>query len=89
MESAASGLLAGRSLARRLQGKETPPLPDATMLGALSQYVSGYEGKDFQPTGANFGILPPLPEHIRDKRERYGRLAARALEALGEYSKPV
>ncbi len=89
MESAASGLLAGRSLARRLQGKETPPLPDATMLGALSQYVSGYEGKDFQPMGANFGILPPLPEHIRDKRERYGRLAARALEALGEYSKPV
>ncbi|MCI8385283.1 MAG: methylenetetrahydrofolate--tRNA-(uracil(54)-C(5))-methyltransferase (FADH(2)-oxidizing) TrmFO [Acutalibacter sp.] len=89
MESAASGLLAGRSLARRLQGKEAPPLPDATMLGALSQYVSGYEGKDFQPMGANFGILPPLPGHIRDKRERYGRLAARALEALGEYSKPV
>lgn len=85
MESAASGLLAGRSLAHRLRGQEVRSLPETTMLGALSRYVSGYEGKDFQPMGANFGILPPLPERIRDKRERYGRLAARALEDLEEY----
>lgn len=85
MESAASGLLAGRSLARRLLGKEVRPLPETAMVGALSRYVSGYGGKDFQPMGANFGILPPLPQRIRDKRERYAGLAARALEDLGEY----
>lgn len=82
MESAASGLLAGINAARRLQGRETLILPETTMLGALSRYVSGYEGKDFQPMGANFGILPPLPERIRDKRERYAALSRRALRDL-------
>ncbi len=85
MESAASGLLAGRNLARRLRGQEPLVLPEETMTGALSRYVSGYEGKDFQPMGANFGILPPLPERVRDKRERYSRLAQRALQALTDY----
>ncbi|WP_322175218.1 methylenetetrahydrofolate--tRNA-(uracil(54)-C(5))-methyltransferase (FADH(2)-oxidizing) TrmFO [Acutalibacter caecimuris] len=82
MESAASGIMAGRNAVRRLRGQETVVLPDTTMTGALSRYISGYTGKDFQPMGANFGILPPLGEQIRDKRERYGRLAQRALEAL-------
>lgn len=82
MESAASGLMAGLNLARRLKGQKPLILPEETMIGALSRYVSGYAGKDFQPMGANFGILPPLPERIRDKRERYARLSRRALEAL-------
>ena len=57
-------------------------LPETTMTGALARYVSGYTGKDFQPMGANFGILPALEETIRDKRKRYGALAARALRDL-------
>ena len=85
MESAASGILAGRNALRRLRGQEPLILPETTMIGALSRYVSGYEGGNFQPMGANFGILPPLSEKIRDKRERYGRLAQRALEDLEEY----
>lgn len=59
MESASSGLLAGLNLARRLSGQETLVLPETTMLGALARYVAGYQGKDFQPMGANFGVLPP------------------------------
>lgn len=82
MESAASGMLAGMNAVRRLRGQETLVLPETTMMGALSRYIAGYEGKDFQPMGANFGILPPLPERIRDKRERYGRLSQRALNDL-------
>ena len=82
MESASSGMLAGINAARRLLGREPLLLPETTMLGVLSRYISGYEGRDFQPMGANFGILPPLPERIRDKRERYGRLAQRALHDL-------
>ena len=60
-------------------------LPETTMMGALSRYVSGYEGKDFQPMGANFGVLPPLPEKIRDKRQRYLALAQRGLNDLESY----
>lgn len=82
MESAASGMLAGMNAVRRLRGQETLVLPETTMMGALARYIAGYEGKDFQPMGANFGILPPLPERIRDKRERYGRLSQRALNDL-------
>ena len=82
MESASSGLLAGVNLARRLEGKEPLVLPETTMMGALARYMSGYEGKDFQPMGANFGVLPPLPEKIRDKRQLYGALAQRGLSDL-------
>lgn len=82
MESAASGILAGRNAVRRLRGENPLVLPDITMIGALSHYIAEYTGKDFQPMGANFGVLPPLPEKIRDKRERYMALSQRALEAL-------
>ena len=79
MESAGSGILAGINLARRLNGRGPLLLPETTMLGALSRHVSQYAGKDFQPMGANFGVLPPLPEKIRDKRQRYMALSQRAL----------
>lgn len=79
MESAGSGVLAGINLARRLQGRKPLLLPETTMLGALSRHVFQYAGKDFQPMGANFGVLPPLPEKIRDKRQRYMALSQRAL----------
>ena len=82
MESASSGILAGINLARKLSGKAPLLLPETTMMGALARYISGYEGKDFQPMGANFGVLPPLPEKIRDKRQRYMALAQRGLADL-------
>ena len=59
------------------------------MMGALSRYVSGYEGKDFQPMGANFGVLPPLSEKIRDKRQRYGTLSRRGLRDLEAYCREM
>ena len=89
MESASSGLLAGLNLARRLAGKEPLVLPGTTMMGALARYVSGYEGKDFQPMGANFGVLPPLPERIRDKRQRYMALSQRGLRDLETYCREM
>ena len=89
MESASSGLLAGLNLARRLAGKEPLVLPETTMMGALARYVSGYEGKDFQPMGANFGVLPPLPERIRDKRQRYMALSQRGLRDLETYCREM
>ncbi len=82
MESASSGILAGINAVRRMRQEAPLILPETTMTGALSRYISGYAGKDFQPMGANFGILPSLPERIRDKRERYMALAQRALADL-------
>ncbi len=84
MESASSGILAGLNAVAKLKGLAPLILPDVTMMGRLAQYISGYEGHDFQPMGANFGILSPLDTHIRDKRLRYEALSARALDALGD-----
>ena len=81
MESAASGILAGVNAYRRLTGQAPLALPAETMVGALSRHIST-ETADFQPMGASFGLLPPLPEQIRDKKERYGALARRSLEIL-------
>ncbi|HEX5324400.1 MAG TPA: methylenetetrahydrofolate--tRNA-(uracil(54)-C(5))-methyltransferase (FADH(2)-oxidizing) TrmFO, partial [Capsulimonadaceae bacterium] len=82
VESAATGILAGRNAARLGQGKPLIALPKETMLGALVDYVCAYEGKDFQPMNSNWGIVPPLEEKIRDKREKQRQLAERALTAL-------
>lgn len=79
MESASSGILAGINMFRKLNGHDPLVLPDYTMLGALTNYVTTSTSKDFQPMGANFGVIPPLDEHIRDKKERYAALSARAL----------
>jgi len=83
MESASSGILAGINAARYLQDESPFVLPKTTMMGALTGYISDQSVENFQPMGANFGILPPLDEHIRDKKQRYGALAQRALETLG------
>ena len=85
MESAASGLLAGLHLARRLSQEEPTLPPETTMLGALSRYVSRYPGKDFQPMGSNMGILPSLENPVRDKRLRYQALADRSLQDLARW----
>ncbi len=87
MESAASGLMAGINLARRLLGEETVVLPENTMIGALSRYISDESVKNFQPMGANFGVLPPLPDKIRDKQERYMQLANRGMASLKEFAR--
>ena len=79
MESASSGILAGINMFRKLNGTQPLILPDYTMLGALTNYVTTSASKDFQPMGANFGVIPPLDEHIRDKKERYAALSKRAL----------
>ena len=80
MESAASGLLAARSLYARLCGRPWSPPPETTMCGALIRYITT-PNKDFQPMGANMGILPPRPD-IRDKRERYAALSETAQAAM-------
>ncbi len=82
MESASSGILAGINALRRLRGECSLVLPEDTMTGALSRHVAESVSGDFQPMGANFGVLPPIEPHIRDKKERYKALAERGLSSL-------
>ncbi|MBQ8503630.1 MAG: methylenetetrahydrofolate--tRNA-(uracil(54)-C(5))-methyltransferase (FADH(2)-oxidizing) TrmFO [Clostridia bacterium] len=87
MESASSGIMAGLNMARRLEGKETVIFPETTMIGALSRYISDESVVNFQPMGANFGVLPPIEPKIRDKKERYMALAQRGIKDLENYLK--
>ena len=80
MESASSGILAGYNAAQKILGNEKLVLPEITMMGALTKYISDETVKNFQPMGAAFGIIPPLEEKIRDKKERYEALAKRSLQ---------
>ncbi len=82
MESAASGIMAGINMTRKLSGKDSLILPTDTMIGALSHYISDESVTDFQPMGANMGILPPCPTRIKDKQERYRIVAEAALMSL-------
>ena len=87
MESAASGIVAAINAVNYLQNKPPLILPKISMIGALLNYITDQSVANFQPMGANFGILPTLDTHIKDKKERYAALADRSLQyfkTLGE-----
>ncbi len=86
MESAACGLLAARAVYARLTGRPYTPPPANTMCGALVGYLTT-PNKDFQPMGANMGILPRTQaiDAIRDKRERYQALSDAARAAMAAW----
>lgn len=84
MESAACGLLAARSIWARLTGRDWAPPPQTTMCGALLGYITT-PNKDFQPMGANMGILPARPD-IRDKRARYAALSETAQAEMRKWA---
>lgn len=79
VESIASGLVAGINAG----AEHSRIFPNDTMIGALTDYIVT-PNNNFQPMNANFGILPPLQEKIKDKHERYEKLAQRAMEILNK-----
>lgn len=83
VESISSGFVAGINAANKVLGKDKIIFPEETMIGKLANYIST-ENPKFQPMNANFGILPELPEKIRDKKLKYEKLANRALEKISE-----
>ncbi len=83
VESAASGFSAGVHLARKLSGKPAIDFTAETAIGALGHYVAEYNGGDFQPMNVTFGIMDGYPERIRNKQERYHKIAERSLERIG------
>jgi len=85
IESAASGLLAGLNAWRCLNHMSPLVFPPVTTLGALARHLEMSTSENFQPMNINFGLLPPLAERIRNKRERNSRISERALETLSEF----
>ncbi len=81
VESISSGLVAGINAATMALGLEKVVFPKETVIGKLADYIST-ENKRFQPMNANFGILPPLDEKIKDKQLKYERLANRAIDSI-------
>ena len=84
VESAASGLLAGVELARRLRGLEPVNFPRETAIGALALYISDQSVVNFQPMNVNFGLIPALDHRVKGKRNKNAEISRRALEKLAE-----
>ncbi|TFJ42958.1 methylenetetrahydrofolate--tRNA-(uracil(54)-C(5))-methyltransferase (FADH(2)-oxidizing) TrmFO [Carnobacterium divergens] len=82
VESAASGLIAGMNAAKLVLGEELVTFPLETTLGSMAYYITHADSNYFQPMNANFGLFPPLPEKIRDKKLRNEAYANRALESI-------
>ncbi len=86
MESVASGMVAGINVYRCVKNLAPLYFSSNTMIGALSNYISDSSVENFQPMGANFGIISPIEPHIRDKKERYKAFADRSLLEISSLS---
>ena len=84
-EAIRSGLHVAISTAALLANVQAPALPAETAFGALIAHATSTETTNYQPMHVNFGVLPPLPERIRNKRERYAAYAERGRCALEGY----
>jgi methylenetetrahydrofolate--tRNA-(uracil-5-)-methyltransferase len=88
VESAASGLIAGRNAAALARGLEPSAPPRTTAIGALGYYVSHADSRNYQPTNITFGIIEPLPNAPRHKHERNMAISERALRDLDGWLRP-
>jgi methylenetetrahydrofolate--tRNA-(uracil-5-)-methyltransferase len=79
VESAASGLIAGRFAAAQRKGEVLAPPPPTTAHGALISHITGGHlsvtsgdggARSFQPMNINFGLLPPIEAPTRDEEGR-------------------
>lgn len=86
LESAATGIIAGLNAARLFNRQEPVNVSPCTLIGALLDFITHSSSKNFQPINANFGILPPLPEKIRDKKTRYRSYVLRSIDEIGKFS---
>ncbi|MDF2724132.1 MAG: trmFO, partial [Paenibacillus sp.] len=67
------------------KGESCVVFPPETTLGSMANYITSADAKHFQPMNANFGLLPPLEQKIRDKKKKNDMLAERALETIQNF----
>ncbi|GAB2721838.1 FADH(2)-oxidizing methylenetetrahydrofolate--tRNA-(uracil(54)-C(5))-methyltransferase TrmFO [Paenibacillus thermoaerophilus] len=85
VESAASGLIAGINAGRIARGLDPVVLPPETAMGSMARYITTADPANFQPMNANFGLMPPLDEKIKNKKLRYEKLAERAISTIQNF----
>jgi methylenetetrahydrofolate--tRNA-(uracil-5-)-methyltransferase len=89
VEAAACGVIAGIAAARAALGRAPVAVPTDTALGAVIAHLQNAQSPDFQPANVSWTHFAPLDEVIREKRERRGRLAARALQRIDAFAEAV
>ena len=82
VESSASGMLVGIETAARVLGLPPVNFPQETAIGALGRYISGGSVGDFQPMNINFGIIAPLEQRVKGKRNKNAAISARSLAII-------
>ncbi|MGQ0732402.1 MAG: methylenetetrahydrofolate--tRNA-(uracil(54)-C(5))-methyltransferase (FADH(2)-oxidizing) TrmFO [Acidobacteriota bacterium] len=89
VESAASGLIAGRNAAALVQGRCPSAPPRTTAIGALAYYVSHADSRTYQPSNITHGIIAPLEGAPKDRARRKALIAERALRDLEAWQNAV
>jgi methylenetetrahydrofolate--tRNA-(uracil-5-)-methyltransferase len=84
-EAAMSGLLAALNTWADISGAPPVVLPPTSAFGALARYATDPETAHYQPMHVNFGIVPPLAEKVRGKRERYAAYTKRGRDDLAAF----
>jgi methylenetetrahydrofolate--tRNA-(uracil-5-)-methyltransferase len=85
VESAASGLLAGRNAAALVLGEPPSAPPRTTAIGALAYYASHADPKHYVPSNIAFGLIPPLEGRVKSKKDRNTAISERALDDLARW----
>jgi methylenetetrahydrofolate--tRNA-(uracil-5-)-methyltransferase len=85
LESIATGLIAGVHAAALANGEHPLPLPRASALGSLTNYVTHADPKNFQPANITFDLLPALVRKVRDRKERHRLQCELALEEFEKW----
>jgi methylenetetrahydrofolate--tRNA-(uracil-5-)-methyltransferase len=85
VESAASGLIAGRNAASLALGEEPVAAPRTTAIGALAYYAANADPKHYVPSNIAFGLIPPLEQRVKSKKDRNLAISERALKDLNDW----
>jgi methylenetetrahydrofolate--tRNA-(uracil-5-)-methyltransferase len=72
-----------------LRGDDAVVPPPTTMLGALFRYMREADPRHFQPMNANFGLVEPLSEPVKDKKRKRELIAERALAEMERWKNEV
>jgi len=86
VESAASGLIAGRNAAALALGEPPSAPPRTTAIGALAYYAANADPKHYVPSNIAFGLIPPLEQRVKSKKDRNLAISERALKDLDDWS---
>jgi len=91
VESAATGLAVGLTIAQILEGRRPEPIPYTTAIGSLARHCSERPPHEkFEPMNVTFGLIEDSSHSpVRDKQVRRRRLAERALAAIAEWKEAI